>query len=641
MDVSPTSASDPDAERSRSRSRGRGPVAELFNAPHSAPDGLDVRAALFQVVLLVDISGSMSLPCEGTAGSRQSRIEAVFDAVESFAETLSSMPDVVCSLVLFNDTSEVAISREPTQGDGLRAELEALRLMVRPSGGGSYRKALRAFREMCCGDGVTIGVLLSDGMPSETLIHGNDAVIFDEMDDIRREFRERCKLHTLGFGRFDASCLRRLARSGDGTFLDNPTLDAAELRGAFQQISTHVSTLRTSVLTFGSAALVPLPPREMEEPEVWEKAPPSEWETLGNPHWAWLMLDDDGTSSSSSASPRPSCSDSAPTGGALKVVGEPRRVIYHKKPFAQGGLRYAFHLFLSPTEGKRDMHLVVKESKFKGTAGSPQEVHRLFLSTHRRAEAFAKAFNRSCKGIVADGGGSLAMASRCATKFVKAFVVQIDDPAVAGGFRFVTAENYIPGRYVKFSDNNGWVNELAESGPAEVAGAFSHFTFDQTEGAELCVDIQGVGLSWTDPQLHSQERVYGPADHGADGMRRFFATHVCSKLCCELRLRAVNPQTIELGEVVKEPGKKQTPTRVCMICMDKEREFVCRPCGHLCYCRDCSAQGRTIPCPVCRGVVDALMPVRGKQSSTFIRPSAITAKSDGLRRLFHNMGAYD
>jgi len=189
-----------------------------------------------------------------------------------------------------------------------------------------------------------------------------------------------------------------------------------------------------------------------------------------------------------------------------------------------GALRYAFHLFIPHVERKRELHLVMKESKFDIAQDTPQQAQGAFLDNHRRAQELEKEFNAACASP-AEGGGDGPSRIAPLVSFVPAYVIEISDDKAKGGFRAVTAERYIPGRYVKMNGNDGYVNcDDVDQETAAVAAAFSHFSFDRTGGEELCVDIQGVGLHWTDPQLHSTNKRFGPADLGPQGMTRFFAS---------------------------------------------------------------------------------------------------------------------
>jgi elongation factor 2 kinase len=56
--------------------------------------------------------------------------------------------------------------------------------------------------------------------------------------------------------------------------------------------------------------------------------------------------------------------------------------------------------------------------------------------------------------------------------------------------------------------------------------AFSHFTFDESGGREIVVDVQGVGDLFTDPQIHTIDGDgYGRGNMGVRGIALFFASH--------------------------------------------------------------------------------------------------------------------
>lgn len=60
-------------------------------------------------------------------------------------------------------------------------------------------------------------------------------------------------------------------------------------------------------------------------------------------------------------------------------------------------------------------------------------------------------------------------------------------------------EQLIEGDYIKYNSNSGFVrgDDLMRNTPQ----AFSHFTFELTRGNKICVDVQGVGDIYTDPQV--------------------------------------------------------------------------------------------------------------------------------------------
>jgi len=97
-------------------------------------------------------------------------------------------------------------------------------------------------------------------------------------------------------------------------------------------------------------------------------------------------------------------------------------------------------------------------------------------------------------------------------------------------------EQLMEGDYVKYNSNSGFVmsDDLLRHTPQ----AFSHFTWVWSKGQRICVDIQGVGDLYTDPQIHTLDgEGYGEGNLGARGMALFFRTHECNALCARLHLK--------------------------------------------------------------------------------------------------------
>eukprot|EP00494_Astrolonche_serrata_P030327 UN30594 len=45
----------------------------------------------------------------------------------------------------------------------------------------------------------------------------------------------------------------------------------------------------------------------------------------------------------------------------------------------------------------------------------------------------------------------------------------------------------------------------------------------------------------------------------------------------------------------------------CVICLDKQSQYACIPCGHRCLCSDCESTittGWASRCPICRNTVN-------------------------------------
>ncbi|CAE7451613.1 ak1 [Symbiodinium necroappetens] len=534
-------------------------------------------ASITHVVFLVDNSGSME--CEN-------RIQMVFDAVQNLLQAILGMDGIVCSLVTFDDTFKVCFERREVD-QRLQELVREVCKATRPKGTGRYLEALAGFRSLVSG-GMTVGILLSDGEPTEVIWeHRPTACIENAMCAIRQEFGNTCILHTVGFGDFGMSMLQSLARLGGGTFHDCQVVHE-QLQSIFGQLGTSVSTLHGSLLGFGEEALTRVPPKDLEPPDAW-RGSASELRSRARPCWAWLMIqrgEDD-----------------------LRACGDARLVYLHHQPFAQGALRYAYHARSAhwysedAVPGSR-FHLVVKESKFVAKHRA-EDVHKFFLQNHRRAQEFAKAFNAAIDKV---------RESECSkVRFVPAYVLKISDEAQEAGCRYVTAERYISGNYVKLNGNDGFVD--SQSGQAaEVAAAFSHFTFQDSGGQELCVDIQGVGTTWTDPQIHSLQKQFGIADLGRRGIDMFFMSHKCGPLCQKLLLS--KPGILH--------GDEDRPRQPCVVCLDGPRRMLCQPCRHLCLCQACAVGLHR--CPICRDPTTSIVWVADDQSgvsSTYIRESEL------------------
>ena len=127
------------------------------------------------------------------------------------------------------------------------------------------------------------------------------------------------------------------------------------------------------------------------------------------------------------------------------------------------------------------------------------------------------------------------------------------------------------GQFTKYSDNEGNEYEditlgeglrrffcgdvgAGEADAAGVAAAFSYFTHIDSGGTLVVCDIQGVGLVWTDPQIHTADgRGYGMGNLGREGIESFLAGHRHGATSRRLGLPRMRPSPPERAFTAAPP----------------------------------------------------------------------------------------
>jgi hypothetical protein len=139
------------------------------------------------------------------------------------------------------------------------------------------------------------------------------------------------------------------------------------------------------------------------------------------------------------------------------------------------------------------------------------------------------------------------------------FMFRVHDDSVACKYRYLSAERYMPGNFVKFNGNNGYVynedtNKARDSSMImanQVAQAFSHWTYQYTLACQenvLVCDIQGDNYCYTDPTVCTMDPspLYGKSNMRKKGFENFFRTHECNAICKSLKLsqKYVGPESV-------------------------------------------------------------------------------------------------
>eukprot|EP00996_Jenningsia_fusiforme_P007252 NODE_978_length_1781_cov_25.537529_g863_i0.p1 GENE.NODE_978_length_1781_cov_25.537529_g863_i0~~NODE_978_length_1781_cov_25.537529_g863_i0.p1 ORF type:complete len:364 (-),score=58.05 NODE_978_length_1781_cov_25.537529_g863_i0:329-1420(-) len=201
-----------------------------------------------------------------------------------------------------------------------------------------------------------------------------------------------------------------------------------------------------------------------------------------------------------------------------------QRVRIDKYPFQEGTMRSVFYMkdLARPMGGQQDW--VAKISK-----DPSEDSDAYFHECEMQAivQSFAEEYNKRDppKKVV----------------FADIAVIQcMERESTDGRPVLFTIEPYIAGPFIKYTNNYGWINPLA---PRHTPQAFSHFSYELTEGKLIVVDVQGVIVKnvdcYTDPQIHSDSSLpaFGKGDLKEEGIAKFFETHCCNDVCRRLGLQ--------------------------------------------------------------------------------------------------------
>ncbi|XP_031574980.1 alpha-protein kinase 1-like isoform X2 [Actinia tenebrosa] len=112
-----------------------------------------------------------------------------------------------------------------------------------------------------------------------------------------------------------------------------------------------------------------------------------------------------------------------------------------------------------------------------------------------------------------------------------------------GQTEIFNAEPYMSGEFIKLTNNTDWINKHRRT---DLVLAYSHFTYQASDGKLIIVDIQGwapldnQGCTFlTDPQIHSTVyKCFGTGNFGKEGYDNFWKMHSeCNQICKMLKLK--------------------------------------------------------------------------------------------------------
>jgi len=194
------------------------------------------------------------------------------------------------------------------------------------------------------------------------------------------------------------------------------------------------------------------------------------------------------------------------------------------QPFALGNSKVAYY-------GRVDGRMVVtKESIASCQSNEAKDKCECSLSTHRVAVFLSAEFNKvkppNCPAVIYSD--------------IKLLHFK------ANQYRpYATMEDQLLGIWERFNNNTGYCAPFPTDDGTnhETVQAFSHWTYDITDGNMIVVDCQGTFdaqhqvFHLTDPAVHCVDILrFGGNNMGVTGFKRFFKTHRCNSYCRQLSL---------------------------------------------------------------------------------------------------------
>ncbi|CAE7774869.1 vwkA [Symbiodinium sp. CCMP2592] len=492
------------------------------------------------IVLVLDASGSMrQQDVEADAETRRelgsqcaslTRLEAAELCAAKFArEHARARPQDFFSAVAFHETAS-AVSKKLLANDFA----ETFALGDRAANGTFYLQGLQEAADVLAQYPDLPGelVILSDGRPADT-----KAALNFFQDTYLRGQHSGVHVHGIGFGTTVESFapLQQLACLSGGTF----ALSGSTVRGLCQAFSSVSSTITSSqssqwIVAEESEAK---PQKQKPQLRVVEFELPEQG-IFGKKHViryraARTHFSFDGTEFQQK-----------------KFTAGP--VVRRQLPYMRGGMRLVYS-FQDDCVSKDGTWMVAKSSRYLDAALNS----RVAVEAHAKSSALASYFASVFNARLQNSGG--ATAKHATLFFVPCYLYEVENavPDVPACF---AAERYLPGVFLKYNSNNGYVAD-AQLLHNDLVQAFLHFSFEESGGRFIVSDLQGVArqneVLLTDPQVLSITGEYGPGDLGTAGYLRCLQSHRCGSACKRLGLHPINAAKL------RQVGRSQTDVASC------------------------------------------------------------------------------
>eukprot|EP00929_Paragymnodinium_shiwhaense_P112476 TRINITY_DN80732_c0_g1_i1.p1 TRINITY_DN80732_c0_g1~~TRINITY_DN80732_c0_g1_i1.p1 ORF type:complete len:1469 (+),score=348.55 TRINITY_DN80732_c0_g1_i1:95-4501(+) len=527
--------------------------------------GKSKDAAPAHIVVVVDRSGSMrnSDVAKGK-GSEEciTRLEAVKKSLKAFFEAqVARATNDIYSLVSFSNDRSVHFLGETAQ----RSVQLAGQLKVKAGERTHFAEGLVAAESLLVMQAQSYErrtphvVVFSDGRPGD---HAQMLSIVQHMVDEHEDIH----IHAIAFGdsldNFDY--LQQLASIGNGAFVP-AGLSLEALKHAFSSVSSTITMTQTAISAFSFR-------QSSSTSSTLDDAGLSGRDKTTLKRVMWELPNQLNCAKNCLTF---SCGRSKfrydQTAGGVgtfeQIEGrecDQLQVSMREKPFTKGGMRLV-HGFKDSTvteyhgcdrvesteDDDHQSRMVAKLSRYADSYHNSFKVVSGYAKSSAVAIFYSRLFGQDLRERLGKG-------SRDSAKivFVECFLYAVDrllwtDRVEEDALHlpdYFIGERYLPGIFLKYNSNRGYINE--EAPHSELAQAFSHYTFEMSCRRLMVLDVQGVfvkrrrdQLILSDPQVVSRERdeigghsQFGPGDTGKKGMIDFFKKHRCGPTCRMLGL---------------------------------------------------------------------------------------------------------
>jgi Alpha-kinase family len=397
-------------------------------------------------------------------------------------------------------------------------------------------------------------IFLSDGRPSD--IDSDDPSLRQELLEIMTsEFKSNFQLHAVGLGKASAdfSALKEMITwvrdCGCIATFSFSQLSASQLGGAFSSISSSMTATRTEALSGNRKTTVP---RQKKDVKLRSKSTPQDERIYRMETRTVLRL-------------RYTEALDKHTRESLPWVRVPFKnkdtigFEVEKEPFGRGTerLAYVFHE-IGPGHKRLGAAMVAKETTWVGNEYRMVAFHEAFCRVQHKSRELADSFNNAVARTPAlhPVDPSIQLPHIC---FLDCDVYRYtaDDGVECG----LLVEEFLQGKFIKYSSNNGFVRNPKGSPTIQIPSgevyledflqAFSHWVYFSSQQKILICDLQGKldmeGVRpmfvLTDPCICSkrekgEDRLFGLSDMGIWGIRQFRRSHICNGVCKGLGLPA-------------------------------------------------------------------------------------------------------